>query len=134
MNCPKDIVPSLDTEHFFPTPSLNRAGKDAKQHSDLAGSSKQVPSSLARRLPDGSLSRDTESSFAKIESYELWIEGSLVAVSETLEDFQEFIPSATPLTQREVGEFYQFWSLNGEQIEIKLTKKEKHYERNNKNK
>ena len=131
MNRPKDIVPSPDPEQLFPAPSLNWAGKDAKQHSDLTGRSKQVPSSLARCLPDGASSQNTEFSFAKIDSakvhYQLWIEGSLVAMSKNLEDFQALIPLTTPLTRKEVGECYQFRSLNGEQIEIKkLTKKETH--------
>ena len=117
------------SEHVFPAPSLNWAGKDANEHSLLWEESKQVTDSynLARRLPDGESSTDTKFSFAKTNPkqihskpvYELWIEGSLVAVSRSLRNFHPFTSRASPLSNKEVGELYQFQSPNGEWVEIR---------------
>ena len=147
MNQSQGISSSSLPEQLFPAPSLKRAGKDAKQHSDFTGSSKQVTDSynLARCLPDGRSSTNTQSSFAKIKPeqvssspvYELWIESAFVAVSRNLKDFHRFTSRASPFHKKEVGEFYEFRAPSGEWVEIKkinntITKEK--YERSNTNK
>ena len=114
------------SEHVFPAPSSKRAGKDANEHSHFGEESKQVPSlyNLARRLPVGELSQKVVNSLVKSKSsstatYELRIEGALVAVSQSLKGFHRFIPQASPFKSKEVGEFHEFRAPSGEWVEIK---------------